>query len=149
MILLSRRSMLGIAAVVDIALNARPGPVSAKVLAARHHLPPRHLETLLQSLVRAGILRGVRGPKGGYELARERRRISAADIVRAAMESAEEISTPAPQSRLVDLVISPAVGRAGEAFLDSLAAFSVDDLCRRAEERAVFASPSQTADFTI
>ena len=32
----------------------------------RHAVPPRHLETLLQALVRAGILKGVRGPRGGY-----------------------------------------------------------------------------------
>jgi Rrf2 family transcriptional regulator, iron-sulfur cluster assembly transcription factor len=82
MILLSRRSMLGIAAVVDIAMHARPGPVAAKLLAARHHLPPRHLETLLQALVRSGILKGVRGPRGGYELAKERRKITAGDVVR-------------------------------------------------------------------
>jgi hypothetical protein len=68
MILLSRRSLLAIAAVVDIALHARPLPVSAKILSARHTLPPRHLETMLQALVRAGILKGVRGPRGGYEI---------------------------------------------------------------------------------
>ena len=73
--LLSRRSLLAIAAVVDVALYARPSPVAAKALAARHHLPPRHLETLLQGLVQANILKGVRGPRGGYELARERRKI--------------------------------------------------------------------------
>ena len=72
MILSSRRSLLAIAAVVDIALHARPMPVAAKMLAARHNLPPRHLETVLQALVRQGILKGVRGPRGGYELAQER-----------------------------------------------------------------------------
>ena len=72
MILLSRRSLLSIAAVVDIALHSRPMPVSAKMLAGRHDLPPRHLETVLQALVRDGILKGVRGPRGGYELAKER-----------------------------------------------------------------------------
>ena len=51
--LLSRRSVLAIAAVVDIALHSRPSPVAAKALAARHKLPPRHLETLLQGLVHA------------------------------------------------------------------------------------------------
>ena len=56
MILLSRRSLLSIAAVVDIALHSRPMPVSAKMLAGRHDLPPRHLETVLQALVRDGIL---------------------------------------------------------------------------------------------
>jgi len=61
MILLSRRSLLAIAAVVDVAIHARPSPVAAKLLAARHNLPPRHLETVLQQLVRAGILEGGAG----------------------------------------------------------------------------------------
>src|SRR5690349_14305768 len=105
MILLSRRSLLAIAAVVDIALHARPSPVAAKHLATRHNLPPRHLETMLQALVRAGILKGVRGPRGGYEIARERRRITAGDIVRAAMTAAVPEDEPTPSSRLVDQVV--------------------------------------------
>jgi Rrf2 family transcriptional regulator, iron-sulfur cluster assembly transcription factor len=79
--LLSRRSVLAIAAVVDVALHSRSAPVAAKALAARHRLPPRHLETLLQGLVHAKILKGVRGPRGGYELARERRRITVGDRI--------------------------------------------------------------------
>jgi len=79
--LLSRRSVLAIAAVVDVALHSRSAPVAAKALAARHKLPPRHLETLLQGLVHAKILKGVRGPRGGYELACERRRITVGEIV--------------------------------------------------------------------
>src|ERR1700678_2060897 len=110
MILLCRRSVLALAAVADIAIHARPKPVAAKMLAERLDLPPRHLETLLQTLVRANILKGVRGPRGGYELARERRRITAGDIVRAAMQdSEEEAPTPVPHSRLVDGIIGPLV----------------------------------------
>ena len=61
--LLSRRSGLAIAAVVDVALHSRSAPVAAKALAGRQKLPPRHLETLLQGLVHAKILKGVRGPR--------------------------------------------------------------------------------------
>jgi Rrf2 family transcriptional regulator, iron-sulfur cluster assembly transcription factor len=152
MILLSRRSMLGIAAVVDIAIHGRSGPVAAKLLAARHSLPPRHLETLLQALVRAGILKGVRGPRGGYELAKERRKVTAGDVVRAAMaaQADEEIDQPEPQSVLVDLVVSPAVKSAGESFLNSLDAYSVEDLCKQAEDRQVFGGAGGAAvDFAI
>ncbi|MGL4242826.1 MAG: RrF2 family transcriptional regulator [Beijerinckiaceae bacterium] len=152
MILLSRRSMLGIAAVVDIAIHGRGGPVAAKLLAARHNLPPRHLETLLQALVRAGILKGVRGPRGGYELARERRRVTAGDVVRAAMAAQldDEVEQPEPESRLVDMVVSPAVKRAGESFLKSLDAYSIEDLCRQADDNSVFgAAGAPAADFTI
>src|SRR5271169_4148187 len=82
--LVSRKGILAIAAVIDVAIHACNRPVSARALAARHKLPPRHLEPVLQALVRDGILKGIRGPHGGYELARERRRVSANDILRAA-----------------------------------------------------------------
>jgi Rrf2 family iron-sulfur cluster assembly transcriptional regulator len=147
--LLSRRSLLGIAAVVDIAHHARPAPVAAKALAARHALPPRHLETLLQALVRHGILKGVRGPRGGYELARERRRISAGDIVRAAMTATGPDDEPQPHSRLVDHVVGPAVNKAAQAFLKELDQISVDDLCRDSENKHVFGGAPAGVDFAI
>jgi len=50
--LLPRKRILAIAAVIDIALQGRSGPVAAKALASRHRLPPRHLEPVLQALVR-------------------------------------------------------------------------------------------------
>ncbi|MGV6874008.1 RrF2 family transcriptional regulator [Pseudochelatococcus sp. B33] len=150
MYLLSRRSLLAIAAVVDVAIHARPTPVAAKFLAARHHLPPRHLETVLQQLVRAGILKGVRGPRGGYELARERRRISAGDIVRAAMAaSADDSLPPVPDSALVEQVIGPVVRSASEAFLAKLDAVTVEDICRYAEKVTELPTPALTGDFTI
>lgn len=146
----SRRSLLAIAAVVDIALHARPSPVAAKLLAARHALPPRHLETLLQTLVRAGILKGVRGPRGGYELARERRKITAADIARAAMQEAGEDGLgPMPQSRLVDEVVGPEVEAASTAFLARLEDVTVEELCQRALAGAVFGQRGLGVDFTI
>ena len=147
MILLSRRSLLAVTAVVDVAIHARPTPVAAKALAARHNLPPRHLETLLQTLVRANILKGVRGPRGGYELARERRRVTMGEIVRAAMESNE--GEPDLDSTLVADVVAPLVSRASETFLAALDSITVDDLCRRAAETGVFGKVAVGVDFTI
>jgi Rrf2 family transcriptional regulator, iron-sulfur cluster assembly transcription factor len=147
--LLSRRSLLGLAAVVDIAHHSRPTPVAAKALATRHALPPRHLETLLQALVRHNILKGVRGPRGGYELARERRRITAGDIVRAAMTDASNEDEPSPVSNLVDQVIAPAVKLASESFLAELDQITVEDLCRDAERKQVFGGTATNIDFAI
>jgi Rrf2 family protein len=147
--LLSRRSLFAVAAVVDIALHARPVPVTAKALAARHNLPPRHLETVLQALVRTGILKGLRGPRGGYELARERRRVSVGDVVRAVQSGDErdddEQSGPA-RSTLVADVVAPAVASAGEVFLRELDEITVEDLCRRADTGGAGEHP---VDFTI
>jgi Rrf2 family transcriptional regulator, iron-sulfur cluster assembly transcription factor len=147
--LLSRRSLLGLAAVVDIAHHSRPTPVAAKALATRHALPPRHLETLLQALVRHNILKGVRGPRGGYELARERRRITAGDIVRAAMTDAANDDEPSPVSNLVDQVIGPAVDLASRSFLAELDQITVEDLCREAESKRVFGGTATNIDFAI
>src|SRR5471032_492008 len=107
--LVSRKGILAIAAVMDVAIHAKGRPVSAKALAARHKLPPRHLEPVLQALVRDGILKGVRGPHGGYELAREQKRISAEDILRAAGSAEDEGEPPLPASALVNGVVRPAL----------------------------------------
>ncbi|MEI8145465.1 MAG: Rrf2 family transcriptional regulator [Alphaproteobacteria bacterium] len=128
---LSRRGRLAIAAVVDIAVYSRQAPVAAKALASRHNLPPRHLEPLLQALVRAGILRGLRGPRGGYELARERKRVSCGDIVRAAMVLADE--EPEALSPLVSKIVVPAVIEAEQHFHTELDKISIDTLCQSAE----------------
>lgn len=146
---LSRRSLLAIAAVTDIALHARPMPVSAKALAARHNLPPRYLEPVLQALVRQGILKGVRGPRGGYELARERRRITAGDVVRIAMAAQDdESNAPVPESRLAEVVVAPLVVRGTEAFLTELDKVTVEDLCNQAQAEGV-AETTTPVDFTI
>jgi Rrf2 family protein len=129
--LLPRKGILAIAAVIDIALNARGRPVAAKALAIRHGLPPRHLEPVLQALVHEGIFNGIRGPRGGYELARERRRISVADVLRAAGNDEDE---PAQKSsRILDEVVQPALADAERAFTVALAQLSIEDLARRAE----------------
>jgi Rrf2 family iron-sulfur cluster assembly transcriptional regulator len=154
MIILSRRSMLAIAATVDVALFARPDPVSTKQMAQRHNLPPRHLESLLQTLVRSGILKGMRGPRGGYSLARERRRISIGDIVRASLQpvngsAGEDEETRSINSPLVETVVQPMIARASEAFLQSLDGISVEDLCNKAEAEGLEGGYALNADFTI
>ena len=147
MILLSRRGHLALAAVVDVAIHARPTPIAAKALAARLELPPRHLESLLQTLVHANILKGVRGPRGGYELARERRRITAASVLRAV--SSANGADEAPHCLLVKQLVAPIVEAAGKAFLDELETITIDDICRRAEGLKLGDEKNLGADFTI
>lgn len=133
MALLSRKGLLAIAAVLDVAVHGRERPVSAKALASRHALPARHLEPVLQALVREGILKGVRGPRGGYELARERRRITADDILRAAGTIDDSGEPSVAGSMLLRDVIIPAVSQAERAFASALGRINMDDLARRAE----------------
>jgi Rrf2 family protein len=143
---LSEKSLLAVAAIVDIAIHSRGQPVAAKALAERHRLPPRHLEPVLQALVHAGILKGVRGPRGGYELARERRRISVAEIARVAEATGTEDAAHIPL--LVEKVVQPAVASAEQSFEVALSAVSIDELCRAAEKQGI-AETRPTADFNI
>jgi len=143
---LSEKSLLAVAAVVDVALHARGQPVAARALAERHGLPPRHLEPVLQALVHAGILKGVRGPRGGYELARERRRISVAEIVRIAEAANEE--TPQLVPPIVGKVIAPAVAEAEASFEMALSSVTIDRLCQNAE-RSGLTERALGPDFNI
>lgn len=131
--LVSRKGILAIAAVIDVAINAKGRPVSAKALAARHKLPPRHLEPVLQALVRDGILKGIRGPHGGYALAREQKKITAEDILRAAStaEDAEDPQTTLP--KLVSDVVRPALAEAERSFSIALGRINVEDMARSGE----------------
>ncbi|WP_430913233.1 RrF2 family transcriptional regulator [Methylobacterium sp. sgz302541] len=141
------RLRLAVAAVVDIALHARPQPVNARLLAERHGLPPRHLETVLQALVRHGLLKGMRGPRGGYELARERRRISLGDIARAtAGDGASEGGTAPPA---IAALAEPVLREAQAAFLAALDTVSVEDLCRRAEAASATRTQPAPPQFDI
>jgi Rrf2 family protein len=127
-----RRGLLAIAAVIDVALHASGRPVSAKTIAARHKLPPRHLEPVLQALVRDGILRGIRGPHGGYELGRNGNQISADDILQAA-NAVDDSDEPLPGSALVSEVVRPALAEIERTFSTALDRIIISDLIKLAE----------------
>ncbi|MGB8575506.1 MAG: Rrf2 family transcriptional regulator [Pseudolabrys sp.] len=127
----SRKGVLAIAAVIDVAISASARPVSAKALAARHRLPPRHLEPVLQALVRDDILKGIPGPHGGYALARESNRITADDILRAARTAEDEL--PLPGSTLVHDVVRPALAETERTVSVALGRINIDDMVKRAK----------------
>lgn len=130
--LLPRKGVLAVAAVIDVAMQEHGQPISAKTLAARHGLPPRHLESVLQALVRCGILRGVRGPRGGYELARDRRRVTANDILRAA-GTVEDSETMHAGSDLLVKIVLPAMASAEHQFGIALDRINLEDMARDAQ----------------
>ena len=135
MSLLPRKYVLAITAVIDVALNAHNGPVNSRALAKNHRLGPRYLESELQALVREGILKAIRGPHGGYVLARQQRRITAADILRAAQTVDDESEEPVSGSALIVGRVGPAVAKAENAFSDALLRITIEDLARSAAQK--------------
>jgi Rrf2 family transcriptional regulator, iron-sulfur cluster assembly transcription factor len=143
--LLPRKAVLAVAAVIDVAMQDHGQPISAKTLAARHGLPPRHLEPVLQALVRCGILKGIRGPRGGYELARERRRVTVNEILRAAgtVEDTDELHGG---SELVTRVVLPAMAAAEHEFGVALSRINIEDRVRGAEALGEGPADSRAAE---
>jgi DNA-binding IscR family transcriptional regulator len=86
----------------------------------------------LQALVREGLLRGIRGPGGGYALAREPQDISAEEILRAAGTVDDGSTDPQIASRLVREAVLPALSAAELSFSGALAQVRVADMVRTA-----------------
>jgi Rrf2 family iron-sulfur cluster assembly transcriptional regulator len=150
MLKLSRKTLLALEAVIDIAFNARPEPVQAKEITARQGVQQRYLEQVMQQLVRAGVLKGVRGPRGGYRLARERRRISIGDVVRVAEAiDDEENESAEPRSELGTRIVTPLIASLQDEVMARLDAISIEDLCQRARAAGVDCGGGPNADFTI
>lgn len=147
----SRKLTHAVEAVLDIAYNASNTPVQSKDIAERQGVPRRYLEQVLQQLVRADILRGVRGPRGGYRLARERRRIALGEVVKvvAEMERAEAEAEPECGSELGKRVLTPIWQDLENEAVQRLDGITIEDLCRKARDAGIEGNGPKRADYAI
>jgi Rrf2 family iron-sulfur cluster assembly transcriptional regulator len=148
---LSRKTLFAIEAVLDIAYHAGANPVQSREITRRQGIPRRYLEQVLQNLVRAGVLTGVRGPRGGYRLARERRRIKLADIVQVIHEM-EARTDPVEEndgSPLGTQVVRPLWRQLSEECMAQLSQTTIQDLCNQAREVGIESEDADRHDYTI
>jgi Rrf2 family protein len=151
MLKLSKKLLFAIEAVLDIAYNSGSTPVQSREITERQGIPRRYLEQVLQQLVRAGVLTGVRGPRGGYLLARERRRITVGEITRVvtALDPAEPLTETESASELGRLVVRPLWAEVQERMMQELETTTIEDLCLKAHAAGVESEARQRLDFTI
>ena len=83
---LSTKGRYAVMAMVDLASNSSGSSLPLASIAERQHISVAYLEQLFMKLRRAGLVKAIRGPKGGYQLARAASDISVADIMTAADE---------------------------------------------------------------
>lgn len=83
----SAKERYGIRAMIDLAQSTTDTPLSAKTIADRQGISIDYLEQIFSRLRRAGLLKSVRGAKGGFLLARPAEEISVWDIVNAIGET--------------------------------------------------------------
>ncbi len=148
---LSRKTLFAIEAVLDIAFNAGAVPVQSREITRRQGIPRRYLEQVLQNLVRAGVLSGVRGPRGGYRLARERRRITVGDVVRVIldMEASDDATEDGDASSLGVAVVGPMWEGVSQQCMQHLDGITIQDLCNQAHEAGIESEGAKRLDYTI
>lgn len=136
MLKFSKKFLYAIEAVVDIAYNSGGEPVQIREVTNRQGVPQRYLEQVMQRLVKAGILKGIRGPRGGYLLARERSRITVGDIARVVMDMDDEGESNLPEDvatgPIGQAVVRPLWAEFQEQILTIMDGISVEELTTRA-----------------
>ena len=86
---LTTKGRYAVTAMLDLALHARLDPVSLADISERQSISVSYLEQLFSKLRKSGLVFSVRGPGGGYQLARAGRSIYIAEIIDAVDESVD------------------------------------------------------------
>lgn len=86
---LTTKGRYAVTAMLDLALHARQDPVSLADISERQSISVSYLEQLFSKLRRGGLVSSVRGPGGGYQLARDGATIFIAQIIDAVDESVD------------------------------------------------------------
>jgi Rrf2 family iron-sulfur cluster assembly transcriptional regulator len=84
---LTTKGRFAVTAMLDLALHSTKGPVTLAGISARQRISLSYLEQLFGKLRRRSLVESVRGPGGGYHLARDAGLLTVADIINAVEES--------------------------------------------------------------
>ena len=136
---MSAKSRHAVAAMIDLGLKSVARPVALVDILDDHHISLSYLEQIFSRLKEHGLVQGIRGPRGGYRLARSPESITVAEIVRAV----EDVSYRGRKSRVTgkksdahllwDILSTDIMAYLGE--------ISVKDFMLRASDRSL---PVQT-----
>lgn len=102
---ISARGRYAVRGMLDVALNSRNFPTPLADISLRQGITISNLEQLFSKLRRAGLVRSVRGPGGGYFLAKTPQQITIADVLRAVEEPL------APEAKPVNCEQQPSTGQ--------------------------------------
>ena len=79
---ISTKGRYALRTMIDLAQHGSEGLVTLKDVAARQELSQKYLEQIVTQMSKAGLVKGVRGPQGGYRLARDPKDYSVGEILR-------------------------------------------------------------------
>lgn len=145
---LSKKTFIAIEAVLYVACHSSDRPVRSKDICNYQGVTLRYLEHIMQQLVHDGILKGIRGPRGGYVLARDRRKILLCDIYDSMLKLQDETDSSV-SSGLCTAVIEPLQLSMREKIRKELERVNILDLYDQARAKAVDVVLEQRSDFSI
>jgi len=143
---LSTKSRYGLRAIFDIAYHAGGLPTQIKEISKRQGVTPRYLEQIFQKLKEAGLIKSIRGPKGGYYLAREPEKISVAEVIWAVEETIDPVfcasrskkkSNKKKCKREKNCVARLIWQQAGQLLNQYFSSISIAQMCQRAQEMGI------------
>ena len=141
---LSTRGRYGVRAMLELAMSGGKGPVPLRDLASRQEISAKYLEQLLIPLKGAGLVKSVRGARGGYMLAKEPMAISLYDIVRSLegpLAPVECVRDPNYCDRVGGCTVHLVWGEMGAMLVDFLSGMSLVDLVNRQKEKDEICAP--------
>lgn len=141
---LSTRGRYGVRAMLELALNSGKGPVPLRDLASRQEISAKYLEQLLIPLKGAGLVKSVRGARGGYMLARDPEHISLYDIVRSLegpLAPVECVQDPQYCDRVGGCTVHLVWGEMGTMLVDFLSGMTLADMVVKQREKDRICKP--------
>ena len=134
---LSCKNEYALSALIELAASYSSGePLQIRQISAQQKIPDRYLEQLLATLRRCGLVRSVRGAKGGYILAREPWKINVLEVMNC-LEGSDTQSGDADDisKTLESAVIHEIWQESHQAANAVMQQYTLQDLCEKRDAR--------------
>lgn len=136
---LSTRTRYGMRAILELAGNHGMGPLQVKTIAQRQGISAKYLEHLMALLKSAGFVRGIRGSKGGYILAKQPNQIKLSDVFNClegpSAIMVESVENESYCTRTADCVTRQLWAQVQEAIENILESITLQDLVERTKDK--------------
>lgn len=133
---------------LELAMNAGRGPVPLRDLASRQEISAKYLEQLLIPLKGAGLVKSVRGARGGYLLSTEPVNITLYDIVRSLegpLAPVECVQDAQYCDRVGGCTVHMVWGDMGQLLVDFLTSITLAEMVKRQREKDSSCAPEVAA----
>ena len=133
---LSTRSRYGLRAILELAMEHGNGPVQIKTIAKRQDISNKYLEQLMSILKSSGLVRSIRGAKGGYTLAKEPKEITVADVfltLEGPLVTVECLEHPEFCTKCTDCVTRYVWGKIHGSVLEVMQSITLQELVEKSQ----------------